>query len=96
VTREATGEDARAVLDHVEHVSGESDFLAFGPGEFEPLVGWARATRIVTKRGLRLRADHRRATGLYTRKGFVHEGTTRKAVRVRGAYFDLECMGRDL
>ena len=33
--REAAATDARAVLDYVEAVSGESDFLAFGPGEFE-------------------------------------------------------------
>ena len=33
--REAAAADARAVLDYVEAVSGESDFLAFGPGEFE-------------------------------------------------------------
>jgi RimJ/RimL family protein N-acetyltransferase len=33
--REAAAEDARAVLDYVEGISGESDFLSFGPGEFE-------------------------------------------------------------
>lgn len=33
--REAAADDARAVLEYVEAVSGESDFLAFGPGEFE-------------------------------------------------------------
>lgn len=35
VIREAAVEDARAVLDYVEGISGESDFLSFGPGEFE-------------------------------------------------------------
>lgn len=33
--REATAEDARAVLDYIEISSGESGFLSFGPGEFE-------------------------------------------------------------
>ena len=33
--REAEPEDARAVIDHVETISGESNFLSFGPGEFE-------------------------------------------------------------
>lgn len=33
--REATPEDARPILDYIEAVSGESDFLTFGPGEFE-------------------------------------------------------------
>ncbi len=36
--REATVKDARAVVDYVEDISGESDFLTFGPGEFELTV----------------------------------------------------------
>lgn len=32
--READPEDAPALIDYVERVSGESDFLTFGPGEF--------------------------------------------------------------
>jgi hypothetical protein len=32
--REATAEEARSVLDYVQQVCGESDFLTFGPGEF--------------------------------------------------------------
>jgi RimJ/RimL family protein N-acetyltransferase len=35
VIREAGTEDARAVLDYVKDVSEETDFLTFGPGEFE-------------------------------------------------------------
>jgi len=35
VIREAAVEDARAILDYVEGISGESDHLSFGPGEFE-------------------------------------------------------------
>jgi RimJ/RimL family protein N-acetyltransferase len=38
VIREAAVEDARAILEYVEHISGESDFLSFGPGEFELTV----------------------------------------------------------
>ena len=33
--REATELDARALLDYVEAISGESEYLSFGPGEFE-------------------------------------------------------------
>ena len=33
--REAVVEDARALLEYVQAISGESDFLSFGPGEFE-------------------------------------------------------------
>lgn len=35
VIREAEMQDARALLEYVERISGESDFLTFGPGEFE-------------------------------------------------------------
>jgi RimJ/RimL family protein N-acetyltransferase len=35
VIREAAVNDARAVLDYLESVSSESDFLSFGPGEFD-------------------------------------------------------------
>lgn len=35
LVREAAVEDARAVLEFVNGISGESDFLTFGPGEFE-------------------------------------------------------------
>lgn len=33
--REAVPEDARAILAYIQAISGESDFLTFGPGEFE-------------------------------------------------------------
>lgn len=35
VIRVAQAEDARALLDYIEIVSGESNFLTFGPGEFD-------------------------------------------------------------
>ncbi len=35
VIREAMAEDAAAILEYIEGVSGESDYLTFGPGEFE-------------------------------------------------------------
>lgn len=33
--REAAPEDAPAILEYIHAISGESDFLSFGPGEFE-------------------------------------------------------------
>ena len=33
--REAEAEDAGAVIEYINRVSGESNFLTFGPGEFE-------------------------------------------------------------
>jgi RimJ/RimL family protein N-acetyltransferase len=32
--REATGDDASALIEYVEAISGESNFISFGPGEF--------------------------------------------------------------
>jgi RimJ/RimL family protein N-acetyltransferase len=36
--REATADDAGPILDYVEDISAESDFLSFGPGEFDLTV----------------------------------------------------------
>jgi len=33
--REAEGSDSRQMLEYIERVSGETDYLTFGPGEFE-------------------------------------------------------------
>jgi RimJ/RimL family protein N-acetyltransferase len=163
--REATADDARAVLEYVQRVSGESDYLNFGPGEFElteaqeaeylrqghaaedrlylvgligdrivstlsfsggrrsrvrhsgefgmsvrkpywglgigslmldTLIDWARETGDVTKINLRVRTDNQRAIALYQRKGFVIEGTIRRAIFLDGEYFDHHWMGREL
>ena len=163
--RAAEPEDAAALLDYIEAVSAESEFLTFAPGEFtlgvaaeadvlrqyaaaenqlyllglvedaiaavailsastrarirhsgelamsvrrqywgqgigslmlDTLIGWARATRIITKINLRVRADNQRAIRLYERKGFVLEGTLRKEMRVNQRYFDNHCLGLEL
>ena len=163
--REATSEDARAVLDYVEAIGGETDFLGFGPGEFElteaeeedflrkcrdsdnrlyivgqvgdrivssltflggrrprvrhvgefgvsvrkeywglgigslmldTLIEWARATRIVKKINLHVRTDNQRAIVLYRGKGFMIEGTIRRAIFIDGEYYDHYCMGLEL
>jgi RimJ/RimL family protein N-acetyltransferase len=165
LVRQATPDDALALLDYVAAISGESDFLSFGPGEFElteaeerqflaqclasqtqlyilgvvedaivaaltfsggrrprvrhsgefgmsvrkrywglgigslmleTLIDWARATGIVKKVNLRVRTDNRRAIGLYQRKGFVIEGTIRRAIHLDGQYFDHHWMGLEL
>ena len=163
--REAAPQDAQAVLDHVHAIGGETDFLSFGPGEFDipldrereilqrfhetdnqlylvGLVGgqivstlsfagghrprirhtgefgvsvrkaywglgigsrmldafldWARASGIIAKVNLRVRTDNRRAIALYEDKGFVLEGTIRKAIQINGVYYDHHCMGLEL
>jgi RimJ/RimL family protein N-acetyltransferase len=163
--REATVEDAAALLQYVHAVSGESDYLTFGLGEFEytleqeeafirqcraadnqlfilgsldeaivallsfagghrprirhsgefslsvrkelwgqgigsammdALIDWAVAGQIVTKINLRVRTDNQRAMRLYMAKGFVTEGTIRKAILLAGRYYDHYWMGLEL
>jgi len=35
IIRKAEARDAASVLDHIHAISGETDFLSFGPGEFD-------------------------------------------------------------
>lgn len=42
LVREAEKNDAPALLDHIRAIAAESDFLTFGPGEFEPTVAQER------------------------------------------------------
>jgi RimJ/RimL family protein N-acetyltransferase len=163
--RQVAVDDAPAVLEYVHAISAESDFLSFGPGEFEltepeeeefihnclasenqlfiigsiddaivsllsfsgghrprvrhsgefsmsvrkqywalgigsfmldTLIDWARCTQIVHKINLRVRTDNQRAISLYERKGFVREGTIRKAILLDGKYYDHDWMGLEL
>jgi len=160
--REVAEADAPALLRYVERISGESEYLSFGPGEFDftqadeeafirncraadnqlfmlgtiedetvallsfvgghrsrirhagefslsvrkpywglgigslmidALLDWARGTGVVTKVNLRVRADNERAIRLYERKGFLREGTVRRAILLEGAYYDHLWMG---
>ena len=160
--REALPEDAAAVLQYVHAVSGETDFLGFGAGEFQlteaeeanvlqgyhnadnqlylvgliegaivavitfaagrrartrhcgefgmsvrrgywglgiggamldELIAWARDSQVVSKINLRVRSDNQRAIRLYTRKGFVQEGTIRNDVKLNGIYYHSDIMG---
>ena len=43
-----------------------------------------------------MRTDNERAIRLYRSKGFVNEGTLRKAVFIGGTYYDHLCMGLEL
>jgi RimJ/RimL family protein N-acetyltransferase len=163
--REVSVEDVHALLDYIERISGESDFLSFGPGEFEltepeeeefirkclasdnqlyilgsiddtivatlyfsggrrprllhsgefsmsvrkrywglgigslmldTLIAWAQDTQIVKKINLRVRTDNQHAIRLYERKGFVIEGTIRRAIFLDGKYLDHHWMGLEL
>ena len=163
--REAEGSDSRQVLDYLELVSAETDFLTFGPGEFglseneeseyldncriaenclyllafidenlvgilsfsagkrsrvrhtgelsasvlhsywgigvasaliDSLVEWAHSTEIIKKINLRVRVDNHRAIALYSRKGFMVEGTVKKEIFVNSVYYDNLLMGLEI
>ncbi len=165
VLREATPSDARAVRDHVEAISQESEFTTRSPGELptsleeeeayiqsfpdadnqvfligvvdeaivgtlnfkggrrqrtrhagefgmgvrqswwgrgigamliERLIAWAEGTEIVRKINLRVREDNTRAIRLYERSGFVREGVLQREFLVRGQFYALVSMGREL
>jgi RimJ/RimL family protein N-acetyltransferase len=125
VIREAAAQDAQAVLDYVHAISGETDFLSFGPGEFEVpldrereilqryhkadnqlyLIGLLDSQIVSTlsfSGGHRPRirhtgeTDNQRAITLYERKGFVLEGTIRRAICIDGTYYDHHWMGIEL
>ena len=36
--REGNGDDARKIIEYIRNVSGESEYLAFGKGEFNPTI----------------------------------------------------------
>jgi ribosomal protein S18 acetylase RimI-like enzyme len=46
----------------------------------------------ITRIALGVRSDNRPASRLYEKHGFVHEGRQRKAMRVGGAYVDIDMM----
>ena len=59
----------------------------------DALIEWPKNGEIIKKINLRVRADNQRAIALYERKGFVVEGTIKKAIFVAGVYYDHVCMG---
>jgi nitroimidazol reductase NimA-like FMN-containing flavoprotein (pyridoxamine 5'-phosphate oxidase superfamily)/RimJ/RimL family protein N-acetyltransferase len=79
-------------------MSVRKEYWGLGMGSLmvDALLDWARGTGIVTKINLRVRTDNERAICLYERKGFVREGTIRKAVFVDGQHYDHHCMGLEL
>ena len=70
--------------------------LGIGSLMLDTLLDWALATRIVKKINLHVRTDNQRALALYKRKGFVIEGTVRKALFVDGTYYDAHWMGLEM
>jgi RimJ/RimL family protein N-acetyltransferase len=67
--------------------------LGIGSALLDSFIGWAREHEEITKIALRVRIDNERAIRLYTRKGFVREGTARRDLRIDGMHFDHDLMG---
>lgn len=58
-------------------------------------IEWAQQNAI-TKIQLHVRTDNERAILLYSKLGFVIEGTIKKAIKINGIYFDNHIMGLGL
>ncbi len=163
--RDATVNDAKAIIEYIEKISAESDFLTFGQGEFnqtleqearfienisnqknaifviaivqEQIVGllnysggsrprlahtgefgisvlkafwglgigtalvsylidWARESTVIRKINLRVRSDNRAAIHLYSKLGFIEEGTISREFFLNGLFYDSICMGLEI
>ena len=99
--REVALDEVHAILGYLQSIGGESDFLTFGPGEFEPTVEQEDEfirNHIESENQLFILGliDHQAAIHLYKRKGFLIEGTIRKEIRLSNKFHDLHCMGLEV
>ena len=94
-----TGDD-RARLRHAGEfgiiVSKTHWQLGLGTALIRHLIAWARASGIVRKIGMRVRADHERALRLYDHLGFVREGVISRQFAVAGRFYDAYLMGLEI
>jgi len=69
--------------------------LGIGAALMDAMLAWAPGAG-VTKINLSVRTDNAAAIRLYERKGFVHEGTETRCMRIDGVYVDCHRMGLEL
>lgn len=67
-----------------------------GGAMLDALIGWARATGVITKLNAKVRTDNDRALALHRKKGFVVEGTISRELQIGGVYFSQHCLGLEL
>lgn len=67
--------------------------LGVGKALLESLLSWARASGLIRKVNLTVRADNERAIALYTHMGFKVEGCVTRYFSIDGAFFDALFMG---
>jgi RimJ/RimL family protein N-acetyltransferase len=70
--------------------------LGLGTALIQAMIAWARASGVVRKIGMRVRADNERALRLYDRFGFVREGVITRQFAVAGRFYDAYLMGLEI
>ena len=70
--------------------------LGLGTALLRIMIEWAKASRIVRKINMRVRADNERALGLYKRFGFVREGVITRQFAVADTFYDAYLMGLEI
>lgn len=60
------------------------------------LIEWARASRIIKKINLKVKADNTNAIALYKKLGFVQEGTISRFFYHNGEFHDVYVMGLEI
>lgn len=60
------------------------------------LIKWAKETEIIRKINLKVRSDNLKAIGLYTKIGFISEGTMTREMFINGQFYSSIHMGMEI
>ncbi|WP_425800967.1 GNAT family N-acetyltransferase [Desulfitobacterium sp. Sab5] len=60
------------------------------------LIAWAKETQIIRKINLKVRSDNLKAIGLYTKIGFISEGTMTREMFINGQFYSSIHMGMEI
>lgn len=60
------------------------------------LIAWAKETQIIRKINLKVRSDNLKAIGLYTKIGFISEGTISREFLIKGRFYSCIHMGMEI
>lgn len=76
-------------------VSVLNDYWGYGIGEklIKYLIDWSKDSKIIRKINLRVRTDNARGIKLYTKLGFIEEGTIKRDFLIDGEFYDSLMMG---
>lgn len=70
--------------------------LGIGNAMLTSLIAWARATSIIKKINLKVRADNTSGIALYKKNGFKEEGISTRDMYINNKFYDCLLMGLEL